>query len=280
MRILFIGGGNMATALIGGLLQQGFTPGDLSAVDVSEEARRRLQQQFGVSAMAALGGEIAEDVVLLAVKPQQMRAVAKDLCASLRGQLVISIAAGIRTADLARWLGGHPRIVRVMPNTPALIRSGVSGLFAAAAVNQADRDSAQSILGAVGGVVWVQNEPDIDAVTAVSGSGPAYIFYFIEALEQAAVELGLSDGQARQLAVQTFVGAAKLAAGSDEPAAVLRARVTSKAGTTEAALKSMEASGIKGKIVDAVHAAARRSRELGDEFGKDQATKTDQAAKT
>ena len=280
MRILFIGGGNMATALIGGLLQQGFTPGDLSAVDVSEEARRRLQQQFGVSAMAALGGEIAEDVVLLAVKPQQMRAVAKDLCASLRGQLVISIAAGIRTADLARWLGGHPRIVRVMPNTPALIRSGVSGLFAAAAVNQADRDSAQSILGAVGGVVWVQNEPDIDAVTAVSGSGPAYIFYFIEALEQAAVELGLSDGQAHQLAVQTFVGAAKLAAGSDEPAAVLRARVTSKAGTTEAALKSMEASGIKGKIVDAVHAAARRSRELGDEFGKDQATKTDQAAKT
>ena len=279
MRILFIGGGNMATALIGGLLQQGFTPGDLSAVDVSEEARRRLQQQFGVSAMAALGGEIAEDVVLLAVKPQQMRVVAKALRASLRGQLVISIAAGIRTADLARWLGGHPRIVRVMPNTPALIRSGVSGMFAAAAVNQADRDSAQSILGAVGGVVWVQNEPDIDVVTAVSGSGPAYIFYFIEALEQAAVELGLNDAQAHQLAVQTFVGAAKLAAGSDDPAAVLRARVTSKAGTTEAALKSMEASGIKRKIVEAVHAAARRSREIGDEFGKDQATKTDQAAK-
>ena len=269
MRILFIGGGNMATALIGGLLQQGFKPGDLRAVDVSEEARRRLQQQFGVSAIAALDGEIAEDVVLLAVKPQQMRVVAKELRASLRGQLVISIAAGIRTADLARWLGGHPRIVRVMPNTPALIRSGVSGMFAAAAVNQADRDSAQSILGAVGGVVWVQNEPDIDVVTAVSGSGPAYIFYFIEALEQAAVELGLNDGQAHELAVQTFVGAAKLAAGSDDPAAVLRARVTSKAGTTEAALKTMEANDIKRKIVEAVHAAARRSRELGDEFGKD-----------
>ena len=279
MRILFIGGGNMATALIGGLLQQGFKPGDLRAVEVAEEARRRLQQHFGVSAIAALDGEIAEDVVLLAVKPQQMRVVAKALRASLRGQLVISIAAGIRTADLARWLGGHPRIVRVMPNTPALIRSGVSGMFAAAAVNQADRDSAQSILGAVGGVVWVQNEPDIDVVTAVSGSGPAYIFYFIEALEQAAVDLGLNDAQAHQLAVQTFVGAAKLAAGSDDPAAVLRARVTSKAGTTEAALKSMEASGIKRKIVEAVHAAARRSREIGDEFGKDQATKTDQAAK-
>ena len=269
MRILFMGGGNMATALIGGLLQQGFKPGDLRVVDVSDEARQHLQQQFGVTALPAFDGEIAEDVVLLAVKPQQMRAVAKDLRASLRGQLVISIAAGIRTADLARWLGGHERIVRVMPNTPALIRSGVSGLFAGAFVKQADRDSAQSVLGAVGGVVWVHNEADIDVVTALSGSGPAYIFYFIEALEQAAVELGLNEGQAHELAVQTFVGAAKLAAGSNEPAAVLRARVTSKAGTTEAALQAMEANDIKRKIVEAVHAAARRSRELGDEFGKD-----------
>ena len=259
----------MATALIGGLLQQGFKAGDLRVVDVSEQARQRLQQQFGVRAMAAVGGEIAEDAVLLAVKPQQMPAVAKDLSTGLRGQLVISIAAGIRTADLARWLGGHARIVRAMPNTPALIRSGVSGLFAAAAVNQTDRDRAQSILGAVGGVVWVQREYDIDVVTAVSGSGPAYIFYFIEALEQAAVELGLNGAQAHELAVQTFVGAAKLAAGSNEPAAVLRARVTSKAGTTEAALKTMEANDIKHKIGEAVRAAASRSRELGDEFGKD-----------
>jgi pyrroline-5-carboxylate reductase len=269
MRILFIGGGNMATALIGGLLQQGFKPGDLRVVDVSQNARQRLQQQFGVSATPALDGEIAEDAVLLAVKPQLMRAVAKDLSARLRGQLVISIAAGIRTADLARWLGGHDRIVRVMPNTPALIRSGVSGLFADAAVKQADRDMAQITLGAVGGVVWVRNESDLDVVTAISGSGPAYVFYFIEALEQAAVELGLNDGQAHELAVQTFVGAAKLAAGSEEPAAVLRARVTSKAGTTEAALNAMEANDIKRKIVQAVRAAARRSRELGDEFGKD-----------
>ncbi len=230
----------MATALIGGLLQQGFKPGDLRVVEVAQEARDRLQQQFGVTAVASMDGGIAEDVVLLAVKPQHMRAVAKDLRAGLRGQLVISIAAGIRTADLARWLGGHGRIVRVMPNTPALIRSGVSGLFAAATVGQDDRDSAQGILGAVGGVVWVRNESDIDTVTAVSGSGPAYIFYFIEALEQAAVELGLDDAQAHELAVQTFAGAARLAAGSDEPAAVLRARVTSKAGTTEAALKAME----------------------------------------
>jgi pyrroline-5-carboxylate reductase len=269
MRILFVGGGNMATALIGGLLQQGSKPGDLRVVDVSEQARQRLGQQFGVRTAPAFDGEIAEDAVLLAVKPQQMRAVAKELSARLSGQLVISIAAGIRTADLARWLGGHDRIVRVMPNTPALIQSGVSGLFAAASVKQADRDSAQSILGAVGRVVWVRSESDIDAVTAISGSGPAYVFYFIEALEQAALELGLNAGQALELAVQTFVGAAKLAAGSGEPVAVLRARVTSKAGTTEAALKTMEANGVKRKIVDAVHAAARRSRELGDEFGKD-----------
>jgi len=269
MRILFIGGGNMATALIGGLLQQGFKPGDLRVVEVSEQARQRLQQQFGVSTIAAAGGEIAEDVAVLAVKPQQMRAVAADLRAGLRGRLVISIAAGIRTADLSRWLGGHDRIVRVMPNTPALIRSGVSGLFAPPAVNQADRDSAQSILAAVGGVVWVRNESDIDTVTAISGSGPAYVFYFIEALEQAGVELGLDQGQAHDLAVQTFVGAAKLAAGSNDSAAVLRARVTSKAGTTEAALRTMEAGDIRRRIVQAVHAAARRSKELGDEFGRD-----------
>ncbi len=273
MRILFIGGGNMATALIGGLLQQGFQPGDLRVVEVADEARQRLQQQFGVRAIRALDGNIVEEVVLLAVKPQQMTAVAKELAVTLHGQLVISIAAGIRTADLARWLGGHDRIVRAMPNTPALIRSGVSGLFASAAVAAADRDCAQGILGAVGGVVWVGKEADIDAVTAVSGSGPAYVFYFIEALEQAGVELGLSEAQAHQLAVQTFAGAAKLAAASPEPAAILRARVTSKAGTTEAALLAMDAHDIKRKVAEAVHAAARRSRELGDEFGKDQTAK-------
>ena len=269
MRILFIGGGNIATALIGGLLQQGFKPGDLRVVDVSEPARQRLQQQFGVGSTPVLDAEIAGDVVLLAVKPQQMRSVAKDLSSRLRGQLVISIAAGIRTTDLTRWLDGHDRIVRVMPNTPALIRSGVAGLFAAAAVKQSDRDSAQTILGAVGSVVWVKSESDIDAVTAVSGSGPAYVFYFIEALEQAAAELGLNAGQAHALAVQTFAGAAKLAAGSSESASVLRARVTSKAGTTEAALKTMEANDIKHKIVEAVRAAAKRSSELGEEFGRD-----------
>ncbi len=259
----------MATALIGGLLQQGFKSADLRVVEVSEEARARLQQQFGISAVAAINQEIPEDAVLLAVKPQQMRAAAMALRVRLKGHLVISIAAGIRTADLTRWLGGHERIVRVMPNTPALIRAGVSGMYAGAAIKQADRDNTQNILGAVGGVVWVRDEADIDAVTAISGSGPAYVFYFIEALEQAAVELGLTDVQAHALAVQTFVGASKLAAGSDEPAALLRARVTSRAGTTEAALSAMEAGDVKRRIMDAVRAAARRSKELGDEFGRD-----------
>ncbi|MEO8164480.1 MAG: pyrroline-5-carboxylate reductase [Betaproteobacteria bacterium] len=269
MRILFLGGGNMATALIGGLLQRGVEPGAIRVIDVSESAREALQRQFGVSAASALEGEILEDIVLLAVKPQQVRDVAKGVRAHLRGQLVISIAAGVRTTDLARWLGGHERIVRAMPNTPALIRSGICGLFAPAAVIQADRDRAQSLLDAVGGVVWVNREQDIDAVTAVSGSGPAYVYYFIEALEQAGVELGLTATQAHELAVHTFVGAARLAAASPDPAQVLRARVTSKAGTTEAALKVMDAHAVKSKIVEAVQAAARRSRELGDDFGKD-----------
>jgi len=250
------------------MLQRGFKPGELRAIDVMQPARQRLEQQFGVHASAELSSEIAEDVVLLAVKPQQMREMATELRAYLRGQLIISIAAGIRTYDLARWLGGHDRIVRAMPNMPALIGSGVSGLFAAANVGQADRDCAQDILGAVGGVVWVADEPAIDAVTAVSGSGPAYVFYFIEALEQAALELGLNETQAHELAVQTFAGAARLADGSDDTAVVLRARVTSKAGTTEAALRSMETNQVKSKIVEAVHAAARRSSQLGDDLGK------------
>jgi pyrroline-5-carboxylate reductase len=268
MRILFIGGGNMASALIGGMLQRGFKPGDVRAIDVMQPARQRLEQQFGVAASAQLTSKIVEEVVLLAVKPQHMREVATELRGHLHGQLVISIAAGIRTHDLARWLGGHERIVRAMPNTPALIGSGVSGLFASAAITQTDRDCAQNILGAVGGVVWVPDESDIDAVTAVSGSGPAYVFYFIEALEQAALELGLDERQAHALAVQTFAGAATLAAGTDDPAPVLRARVTSKAGTTEAALLYMETRQVKRSIVEAVHAAAKRASELGDEFGK------------
>jgi pyrroline-5-carboxylate reductase len=268
MRILFIGGGNMASALIGGMLQQGFTAADIRVAEISAEARSRLQEEFGVGAVAAVDAAIGEDVVVLAVKPQQMREVAAALKPHLRGQLVVSIAAGIRTGDLARWLG-HGRIVRAMPNTPALLRAGVSGLFAAPQAGPADIEAARRILLAVGAVVAIGREDLLDGVTAVSGSGPAYVFYFIEALQQAAAELGFTPEQGRQLALETFSGAAKLAASSSDPVQTLRARVTSKAGTTEAALRSMEAAQVKRRVVEAIHAAARRSKELGDEFGKD-----------
>jgi pyrroline-5-carboxylate reductase len=268
MRILFIGGGNMATALIGGLLRQGFGHSDIRVVEVSPEARQRLQRDLGVEVSGQADAPIGEDVVVLAVKPQQLREVATGLQPLLRGQLTISIAAGIRTTDLSRWLGGHGRIVRAMPNTPALLGAGISGLFAAPGSGAADRTVAQQILGAVGKVVWLERETQMDAVTAVSGSGPAYVFYFIEALQQAAQDSGFSEAQARELAVETFLGAAKLAAGSSDPAAVLRERVTSRGGTTERALKQMEADDIKRRVVEAIRAAEVRSRELGDELGR------------
>ena len=269
MRILFIGGGNMATALIGGMLQQGFKPADFRVVELSAEARARLGQEFGVATDERLGASVlTEDVVLLAVKPQSLAAVASDLRPRLGSQLVISIAAGIRVADLSRWLGGYGRIIRVMPNTPALVRAGVSGMYAAPGTTRADQDAAERILSAVGAVIRLDREELVDGITAVSGSGPAYVFYFIEALMQAAMELGFDEQQARTLAIETFSGAAKLAAGSPEPASVLRARVTSKNGTTERALKTLDAHAVKDKIVEAIHAAARRSAELGDELGK------------
>lgn len=259
----------MASALIGGMLQQGFQGSAIRVVEVSAEARERLQKQFGVMVAAAVDASIEEEVVVLAVKPQQMRDVAQGLQPHLRGQLVISIAAGIRTADLSRWLANHGRIVRAMPNTPALLRAGISGVYAAPQAGEADVGAAQRILQAVGAVVVLEREEQIDGITAVSGSGPAYVFYFIEALQQAAAELGFSPEQARILAQETFTGAVKLAAESAEPVQALRARVTSKAGTTEAALKSMDAAEVKRRIVEAIHAAARRSKELGDEFGRD-----------
>jgi len=269
MRILFVGGGNMGSALIGGLLKQGLAAGDILVVEVSEDARLRLRETFGVASQAELDETgVVADVVLLAVKPQHLRDAAQRLRPRLRGRLVVSIVAGIRTADLSRWLGGHGRIVRAMPNTPALLRAGITGLYAALDATQADRKIAEHILGAVGTIMWLDSEDRMDGVTAVSGSGPAYVFYFIEALQQAAQELGFSEEQARRLAVETFVGAAKLAAGNPEPPATLRARVTSKGGTTERALEIMESFELKGRVVEAVRAAAKRSGELGDEFGK------------
>lgn len=268
VKIVFIGGGNMAAALIGGITQQGVPASDLRVIDVSDSARARLRQ-MGIAAEARWEDSAAADVVIFAVKPQVLRQVASELRSRCASALIISIAAGIRCRDISRWLGGHERIVRVMPNTPALIRAGVSGLFAMHGVSDADRETAQRIIGAAGKCLWFEREEQLDAVTAVSGSGPAYVFYFIEALEEAALELGIEAEAARELAIGTFLGAARLAAGASESPAALRVNVTSKGGTTEAALASLASADIKRHIVEAVRRANARARELGDQLGHD-----------
>jgi pyrroline-5-carboxylate reductase len=269
MNITFIGGGNMAKALLGGLIKRGYSSSRMRVVEVSKEHCVELHNEFGVRASTELTQAVAHcDTVILSVKPQQLQEVALQLAPILEGQLVISIAAGIRTQDMARWMGTH-NIVRCMPNTPALIRSGVTALYAMPAVKPDLCHRAESILAAVGSTLWIEDEEMLDAVTAISGSGPAYVFYFIEAMQQAAYELGLDEAQARQMVLDTFLGASKLAENSKDDVATLRARVTSKNGTTERALLSMEANQVKMDIVAAIHAAAKRSKELGDELGKD-----------
>ena len=269
MNITFIGGGNMASALISGLTKQGCSPADIRVVEISAEGRERLHLTFGVAVFECIdSAALASDIVVLAVKPQQLREIAAQLQGKIAGKLVVSIAAGVRGPDLARWLGGHPQLVRAMPNTPAMIQSGITGLYALSGVSDAQKHQAEAVLSAVGTVVWLDAETQMDAITAVSGSGPAYAFYFMEALEQAARKFGFADGAARHLAVETFLGAAKLAAASDEDLATLRARVTSQGGTTERALLSMETATVKAHIVRAIQAAAERSRELGDELGR------------
>lgn len=268
MNICFIGGGNMATVLIGGLLGQGFAAEELSVVEINAENRARLELDFNVRAFEnIIEGISGSEVIVLAVKPQQLREVAQQLAPSLSGQLLISIAAGIRTADLTRWSGSQT-IVRAMPNTPALIQSGMTGMYAMPSVNPLQREQAQRILSAVGDVLWLDDETMVDAVTAISGSGPAYVFYMIEALQEAAIKLGFDSKDARQLSVATFLGGSKLAAASSEEVAVLRARVTSKNGTTERALESLAENGVAGHIVQAAMAAEARSREMGDELGR------------
>ncbi len=275
MAIVFIGGGNMAAALIGGMLARDGALDALRVVEPLAEARARIAARFpglavfGESTRAAMAGTA---LVVLAVKPQQMRQAAIALAPHLAGAdapVVLSIAAGIRLADLARWLDGHDRLVRAMPNTPALVGKGISGAFAAASVDAAGRALVASVLAAAGAQVWVENEAMLDAVTGVSGSGPAYVFYFLEALEAAARDLGFAPADARKLAYATFSGAMALAEASPLEPAVLRAQVTSKGGTTECALASLEADAVKARIVVAVKAAALRAGELGDSFGRD-----------
>jgi pyrroline-5-carboxylate reductase len=270
MKITFLGGGNMASALIGGMLNQGFPPGEIAVIEINEDSRSRLEKDYRVRCYAEQDPVALRcDALLLAVKPQQMRAACASLHKHLKQQLIISIAAGLRLSDLSRWLDGYDKLVRAMPNTPALISSGVTGLFALPTVSEAERLGAERILQAVGSTLWVADESQIDAVTAISGSGPAYVFLFIEALQQAALQLGFSDRQARQLAIETTLGAAKLVAQSDEAASALRERVTSKGGTTEAALLMMAERGVKSGIIAGALAAHTRSGELGQLLGKD-----------
>jgi len=269
MNITFIGGGNMAAALISGLLQQGFAAEQLRVVEIDAENRKKLKLEFGILATDDLAdGVTKSDVILLSVKPQQLYELTQDLASLLKDQLIISIAAGIRASDIMRWLDGYERVVRAMPNTPSLVRSGVTGLYAASRVNDQDKSNAESILAAVGTTLWVAEEEMLHAVTAISGSGPAYVFYFIESMQQAGIELGLTPAQARQLSLQTFVGASKLASLSDEDVVALRTRVSSKGGTTERAIQAMEKNDIKCKIIMAIHAASDRSHEMSDEFGR------------
>jgi len=271
MRIAFIGGGNMARAIIGGLLAKGgVLAEEIMVVEPDSSARLRLLAEYGVKAIEAPGADLAHaHVVILAVKPQNMREATEKLAAVVADPLFITIAAGIRIGDLGRWLGGRKRIVRTMPNTPALVHAGITGLHAPAEVTAEDRGIAERLMGGVGATVWFDNEGDLDAVVAVSGSGPAYVFYAIEALEQAARELGLAEGASRSLALWTFVGATKLAIERGEDPAALRAQVTSKGGTTEAAIKVLDAAGVKQHFIDAVQAARDRSVEMGDALGKD-----------
>ena len=270
MKIAFLGGGNMASALIGGLLAKGYAADSISVIERFPQARDSLAARYKVHVSESPDAQtFAADTLVLAVKPQDMRKAVAFLSSKLEQQLVISIAAGIRLEDLARWLGGYTKLVRVMPNTPALIGAGIAGLYAGPGVSADERKRAEAILDAVGKTVWVGDESLIDPVTAVSGSGPAYVFYFIESLEKAGVDLGLDPEAARKLAIQTFVGAARLAAESTEPPGTLRERVTSKGGTTEAALKVFAAEDLAGRIGKALKAASDRGAELGQLLGKD-----------
>lgn len=269
-KISFIGGGNMAGSLIGGLVAGDCPAANLRVADPDAERLRELHERFGVAtgtdnAALARGAE----VIVLAVKPQVMAEVARGLAATVTAErpLVVSVAAGVRAGDLDRWLGGGAAIVRTMPNTPALVRSGATALYANAKVSNAQKDLAENIMRAVGLTVWVQDEGLMDAVTALSGSGPAYFFLLMEVLEQAGVELGLEREMARLLTLQTAFGAAKMALESPETAAALRARVTSPGGTTERAVKVLQEGDLQGLFSRALRAAKDRSRELAELIG-------------
>lgn len=266
-KIAFIGGGNMASAILGGLRRAGVPAEALIVVEPHAPQRERLRAEFGIDALPAGDASLAAAaLVVWAVKPQLFAEAAAPLQPWLGGALQLSVMAGIRSEALVR-ASGSERVVRAMPNTPALIGQGISGLFARPAVSAVERGRIEQLLAPTGQTLWVGQEADLDAVTALSGSGPAYFFYFVEALMAAAVEMGLSAEQGRRLALATCAGAAALGLASDESPAVLRERVTSKGGTTHAAISSMQADGVDAAIRRAALAAQRRAAELGREFG-------------
>jgi pyrroline-5-carboxylate reductase len=266
--IAFIGGGNMASAIIGGLLKQGMTPDQILVVEPFDEARTKLKELCGIDALSAPDASLARaGLVVWAVKPQTFKDAAQQTKTHTASALHLSVAAGIRSDSIATWLGTG-RIIRCMPNTPALIGKGITALFARDGVTDADKQWAGEVIATTGQFLWLEREEQLDAVTAISGSGPAYMFYFMETMTAAGAEMGLPAEQAYQLAVATFIGAGELARASTETAEVLRQRVTSKGGTTYAAITSMDESDIKASFAKALHAARDRAKEMGDEFGK------------
>lgn len=266
--IVFIGGGNMAGAIIGGLVRQGLAPGRIAVVEPFAETRERLRSQHGVVALPVASDALAgAQLVVWAVKPQVFAEAAAQAGPHTTGALHLSVAAGIRSGSIAAWLGTQ-EIVRAMPNTPALVGKGITALYARNGVTPAQRTMAEQVIATTGGFLWVDDESQLDAVTALSGSGPAYVFFFLEAMRQAGVEMGLPPEQALRLATATFEGATALALASDDAPEVLRQRVTSKGGTTHAAISAMERDGVTALFVKAMHAARQRAEELGDEFGR------------
>jgi pyrroline-5-carboxylate reductase len=264
----FIGGGNMARSLIGGLLASGADKGRLYVADPGTEQRAELSQDFGINTTADNQTVVDQcDLIVLATKPQVMKTVCQQLDVSQAGtKLFVSIAAGIRSSAIQMWLGDKVPVVRTMPNTPSLVQSGASGLFASREVSDEQRDQAESILRAVGITLWVEDEDQLDIVTALSGSGPAYYFLVMEAMETAAANLGLAPEAARLLTIQTAFGAAKLALEVKDEPAELRRKVTSPGGTTEQALNVLQDKGLAAIFAEAMQAAHKRSKELAEQL--------------
>jgi len=266
-RIAFIGGGNMASAIIGGLIVQGHPPSNIDVVEPFDEARGKLKASFGIQAHTTAGAFLSDSALFVwAIKPQVFSQAVATVAPYSAHALHLSVAAGIQSSSMAQWLSSE-RIVRAMPNTPALIGKGITGLFARPDVTSADKIIIEKLMATTGEFLWLDDENQLDVVTALSGSGPAYVFYFMEAMTTAGTEMGLTREQAYKLAQATFAGASALAQSSSESPQVLRQRVTSKGGTTHAAITAMENDDVRALFINAMYAARQRAHELGIEYG-------------